>query len=110
MDYKERSELTNKLTAEDLLDILQMFINRGGDTKLRNAILKGCKQGVDEYDNRPILHDWHHTLQQCLMRGLIVPVIESLASVKYTDPRNEGTVNMCKEMRHCIHKYALPFI
>jgi len=110
MNHKERSELVNKLTPEDLLEIIQMFLNRGGDTTLRSFILKGKEDKDHNYDGIQPLHSWHHTLQQCLMRGFITPVIESLADVKYTDARNEGTVEMCKDMKHCIYKHTLPFI
>lgn len=99
MDRIELRELSTKVTAEDLLQLLQDFINKGGDTRLRRLLTE-----------TRTLQDWHPTLQQCLMRDFIKPAIVALADDPRPDDRNRGTVRMCKEILHILEKHKLPFI
>jgi hypothetical protein len=100
MEHKEISDIAAQLrNPKDLLLVIQKFLNTGGDTSMRLYLEK-------EED----LEDWHPTLQQCLMRGFIVPAIKALASDPSPDLRNQGTVRMCKEMLPILEKHGLPFV
>jgi len=115
MDYTEKYQLIKRLTAEDLLDIIHMFINAGGDNTLREALTRrrewtlsdGSKVTSEEIG---VTYNWHRTLQQGLMRGFIVPAIRSLASQQNPDARNMATVLLCRELLPIVNKYHLPFI
>lgn len=99
MDYKEIHELSGKLTAKELLQLMMDFINKGGDTKLSVHMEK-----------EKTLEDWHPTLQQCLMRGFIRPAIIALSKDPMPDERNRATVKICKEILPIFEKYTLPFM
>lgn len=109
MEYKEQREIATKLrNPEDMLAVLQDFLNMGGDTSMSLFIRKEGSWSERQTGQRPA--DWHPTLQQCLMRGFIVPLIKSLADIEYTDDRNRGTVRMCKKILPILSDESLPFI
>lgn len=102
MDYKEINELAGKITPEEFMQLFNSFINKGGDTRLTLAI-EGKR-------NPPILQQWHPTLQQCLMRGFIMPSISAFAGIMNPDERNENTVRCCREMLPILKKFKFPFV
>ena len=108
MDYEELNDMASKLhNPKDMLQLINKFFNTGGDTSMQ-LYLEG-KGHYAENDNRP-LQDWHPTLQQCLMRGFIVPAIKALADDPHPDERNQGTVKMCMEILPILEKHRLSFI
>ncbi len=115
MDHTEKHGIAQRLSSQDMLDILSMYINIGGDVWLRAALTQqntktlsnGTQVMLKEIGE---LHKWHRTLQQGLMRGLIVPAIKSLASCQNPDDRNNATVSLCQELLPIVNKYHLPFI
>ena len=113
MDYEERKEVASNLRdPQDMLDVIQKFLNMGGDTSMRLYIEgKGrwAKSDRDYKMDKPI-SSWHPTLQQCLMRGFIVPAIKALADDPRPDERNLETVRMCQEMLPILEKHKLPFV
>lgn len=113
MKAQEIKDIASKLRdPEDMLQVIQSFLNMGGDTSMRLYLDPGSrrhKESTRWLSEKPIA-DWHPTLQQCLMRGFIVPAITALASDPSPDQRNQGTVRMCKEMLPITEKYSLPFI
>lgn len=113
MDAKERKEIAESLRdPEDMLHVIESFLNMGGDNSMRIYIERpyGDRKEESRWLSVKPITDWHPTLQQCLMRGLIVPAIRALADDPMPDMRNQGTVKMCKEMLPITKKYQLPFI
>ncbi len=108
MDYEELNDISAKLhNPKDMLQLINKFLNTGGDTSMQ-LYLEGRGHYAKD-DNRP-LQDWHPTLQQCLMRGFIVPAIKALADDSHPDPRNQGTVEMCRDILPIFEKYRLPLV
>ena len=108
LTHKELRDISERLyNPADMLQVMQNFLNTGGDTRMRLYLSgRGDYVGPNE---RP-LYDWHPTLQQCLMRGFIVPAVKVLADEPHPDERNYGTVQMCKEILPITEKYSLPFV
>ena len=113
MDYAEHKDIACKLRdPEDMLEVINDFLNMGGDTSMR-LYLEGKGRWAEEkrdYRMDKPITSWHPTLQQCLMRGFIVPAIKALADDPRPDERNQGTVRMCKEILPITEKYKLPFV
>jgi hypothetical protein len=113
MDARNHKEIAEFLRdPEDMLHVLEDFLNMGGDTSMRLYLDPDSRQHKEEsrwLSDKPIA-DWHPTLQQCLMRGFIVPAIKALSTDTMPDARNQGTVKMCKEMLPITEKYQLPFV
>lgn len=99
MEHKEIRDLTNKLTGDEFLELMNTFLNGSGGTKLETAIIRN-----------KALHDWHHTIQQCLMRSFIVPAVIALSEETYSDGRNEATVKMCKFLAPALKDTYYPFV
>lgn len=97
MEAKEIYSLAGTLTPEELLDLMKAFINSGKGHSLEDAVIKR-------------LPNWHHTLQQCLMRSFIVPAVATLAKEEYPDDRNRATVTTCQKVARSMTDPAYPFI
>jgi hypothetical protein len=113
MEYQELRDIAAKLRdPKDMLQVINNFLNTGGDTSMQ-LYIEGKGRWKDEArttrSDKPIC-GWHPTLQQCLMRGFIVPAIRALADDPSPDERNRGTVRMCKEILPILDKYKLPFV
>jgi len=108
LTHKELRDISSKLyNPADMLQVIQNFLNIGGDTRMR-LYLRGHERYV-EPGERP-LYDWHPTLQQCLMRGFIAPAIRVLGEVPHPDDRNYSTVEACKKVSPILEEYSFPFI
>lgn len=105
MEKGEREEILSKIKSpSDMMEVLRAYLNEGHDDELEHFINL-------EMGNRPIYEHtpeaWHPTLQQCLMRALIVPVIKRFALFVNYDERNKATIEMCKKMNTLLYSRVL---
>ena len=108
LSYQELRNVARQLyEPAQMLQVIQNFLNIGGDTRMRTYLLSTGQyyEGHEE----PLL-DWHPTIQQCLMKGLIAPSIRSLSHEKHPDPRNISTVKFCNEVVPVLDKYTFPLV
>ncbi len=113
MEYEELKDISAKLhNPEDMLQVIHNFLNAGGDTTMQMYLEGKGRWSDTERDIRmakPIT-SWHPTIQQCFMRGFIVPAIKALADDPHPDERNQGTVRICKDILPILERYKLPFM
>lgn len=95
---REIAEDIKHMGVDTMMQVLNHYINMGGDSALRTSIEKN-----------KVLHEWHPTLQQCLMRGFIKPAIIAL-SAEYSDDRNASTVAACQDMKEALNVAKFPLV
>ena len=86
---------TRGLSAESILEALSDAVN-GPERQMREAI-------------KPFMFRLHPTLQQCLIRSVVKPMLEALTE-EHTDGRNEASARFAKAALEATKDIGLPLI
>jgi hypothetical protein len=85
------------MNGKELAEAVADFINGAGK--------KECQAFVDT-----IIFNTHRTLQQAIMRSLVVPLIIKWGTSESYDLRNEATIRLSRELKGTVESYHLPYI
>ena len=86
-----------KQSAEDATEVLVRLTNSFGSDK---AVADGILEGIQKS---------HNTLQQCFWR-VMQQVVKGYGESKYTDLRNDASVEYCKATARIADDHPLPMV